>query len=108
MMSTTSFHPVIKTIFFFAVGIVGLASASVFEFYFRFNSDLGISSRYDGIVWIVCAFLLFLAMVFFFRLTRVSWLWSILGGVVTIAIYSTVMKFLFYLLDIFMQGWLWG
>lgn len=103
-MNISKFHPVIKTIFLFAVAIVGFASAFVFELDSQYNSSFGFSTRYPRIVWFASAFVLFLTVLFVLRITKVRWMWSILGGVLAIVTYSLIVNVLFYLLDVILSG----
>jgi len=95
-MTKNSFYPVIKTIFFLAAVIGGIAFAFVLAFY----------SQYNSMIWIVCATVLFLIAILFLRQTRVSWIWSVLGGILVMVIYSILNFLVNFLLNAFIRGWL--
>lgn len=107
-MSKGNLYPVIKIMFLFAVVIGGIVFALAVAYDFQNKGALWPASRSTGIVWVVCAIVLFLTAISFLRLTKASWFWSMLGGVLIIVIYSVFVTLLFDLLEVFMRGWLFG
>jgi hypothetical protein len=107
-MSKDNFYRVVKTIFLLAAVIGGIVFAYVRAFGFQRNGAIWAVSQYTVIAWLVCAMILFLTVIFFLRITRVSWFWSIISGVFIIVIYSVLMTLLFDLLEGLIRGWLFG
>lgn len=67
-----------------------------------------LSSPPNLIIEILCAAILFFTVMIILRLTRVRWIWSILGGTLAIIIYSILNFLAVFLLESFMRGWLFG
>lgn len=59
-------------------------------------------------IWIVCAAGLFLTAMFLLRLTHMSWFWSATGAVVAAGLYSALYFLVTWLLEILIEGFLWG
>lgn len=104
-MSKGNFYRGVRTILLLAAVITVafvLASAS------QRNDAHWSVSLYTGIAWGVGATVLCLTVISLLRLTRVSWFWSILSGVLAIVIYSVFITLLFDLLKELLRGWLFG
>jgi hypothetical protein len=69
---------------------------------------LDLYSQLNPGIWIVCAAILFLATMVILRLTRVHWVWSVLGGVMGIFVYSGLILLSYFLLETFIKAWIFG
>jgi uncharacterized membrane protein SirB2 len=107
-MSKGNFFPVLRTVFLLAVVIGGIVFVFALGYDLQNNAALWPAARSTSIVWVVCTIVLFLTAISFLRLTKASWFWSMLGGVLIIVIYSVIVTLLFDLLEGFMRGWLFG
>lgn len=107
-MSKGNLYRGAKTVFLLAAVISGMTVAFVLASGFQRNDAMWSVSPYTGIAWGVGATILCLTVISLLRLTRVSWFWSIISGVITIVIYSVFMTLLFDLLKELLRGWLFG
>jgi hypothetical protein len=69
---------------------------------------LGLYSHLNPGIWIVCAAILFLTTMVILRLTKVRWVWSLLGGVVGIFVYAGLILLSYYLLETFIKALIFG
>jgi hypothetical protein len=107
-MYKQNLHPVMR-VFLLLTAIAGSVACSVALLYgSRANSVFGTVSQSTSIAWLMSAVALFVIVVFMFRLTNMNWFWSVLSGALAIVIYSILVSSIFRILDIFMEGWLWG
>jgi hypothetical protein len=107
-MSKVNFYRDAITIFLVAAAIGGAVFAFVLASDFQANGAMGPVSRSTGISWGAGATVLCLTVISLLRLTRVSWFWSIISGVLIIVLYSVFMTLLFNLLRELLRGWLFG
>lgn len=107
-MYKQNLHPAMR-VFLLWTAIAGSVACSVTLLYsLQANNVFGTVSRSTSIAWIMSAVTLFVIVVLMFRLTSVNWFWSLLSGALAIVIYSILISSIFRMLDIFMEGWLWG
>jgi hypothetical protein len=107
-MYKQNFYPAMR-VFLLLIAIAGSVACSVTLLYgLQANNVFGTVSRSTSIAWLVSAVILFVIVVFMFRLTNVNWFWSLLSGALAIVIYSILVSSIFRILDIFLEGWLWG
>ena len=72
------------------------------------DSILDLYSQLNPVIWIVCAAILFLSTTVILRLTKVHWAWSILGGFLSIFVYSFLILLSYFLLETFIKAWIFG
>ena len=107
-MSKANFCRILKTIFLFASGIGGILFAFDRALDFQGNGAMWGVSLYTSIAWVASAVVLSLTAISLLRLTRVSWFWSIISGVVIMVMHSVFMTILYDFLGEVMRGWLFG
>ena len=107
-VSNDKFHLAIKSILSLIAVSGGIAFAAVLAYNTPGKEVFWPTSQYSGITWMICGILLALTLIFFLRITRVSWFWSIFGGTIAIVIYSIFVKFIIELLIAFLAGFLLG
>jgi hypothetical protein len=104
-MNTNSFHPVIRVFFFLGSIVIGLTlaltSAVALEADLQNSYIVGPGFPYDRIVQSVCALILFLTVILFFKLTGVNWILSVLAGLLAILSYFTSLYVAFHILGAF-------
>lgn len=107
-MCKQNLHPAMR-VFLLMTAVAGSLACSVTLLYgLQATNVFGTISQSTSIAWLMSAVVLFVIVVFIFRLTNVNWFWSLLSGALAILIYSILVSSIFRILDIFIEGWLWG
>lgn len=55
-------------------------------------------------IWIACAVILFCTTTAFLRFTKVRWIWSMVGGIVGILVYSLLIFLSYMLFETFLTA----
>jgi len=107
-MNTNNFHPVIKAIVFLGAVSLGLtlalASAIALEADIQNSRIVGPDFPYNRVIQSSSALILFLIVIFLFRLTRVNWILSLLAGFLAILFYFLSLYITFHILGAFLKA----
>lgn len=107
-MRKENLHPVIKAILLVAAVAGGIVFSVTFFYGLQGNGVFGAVNQSAGVALFVSALVLFLIVLCIFRLTKVNWFWSMFSGAIAIVIYFIFVSSILRILDLFIEGWLWG